>query len=40
MRMVRDGQNEDDAISSALFADAFSAPEFAERAAGFVARRK
>jgi enoyl-CoA hydratase/carnithine racemase len=40
MRMVRDGQNEDDAISSALFAEAFSAPEFAERAEGFVSRRK
>lgn len=40
MRMVRDGQNEDDGVSLALFADAFRAPEFAERAEGFVTRRK
>jgi enoyl-CoA hydratase/carnithine racemase len=40
MRMVRDGQIADDGVSAALFADAFAAPEFAERAEGFVARRK
>jgi enoyl-CoA hydratase/carnithine racemase len=40
LRKARDGRIEDDAESLALFAAAFAGPDFAERSAAFVARRK
>ena len=40
IRWARDGQIEDDRGSLDLFAAAFTAPEFEERAAAFVARRR
>ncbi|SLJ96453.1 enoyl-CoA hydratase/isomerase family protein [Novosphingobium mathurense] len=40
IRWARDGQIEDDKRALDLFAAAFTAPEFEERAAAFVARRR
>lgn len=40
IRRILDGQAEDDAVTSGLFAAAFTAPDFAEGVAAFLARRK
>ncbi len=40
IRRILDGQAHDDAETSALFADAFSGPDFAEGASAFLEKRK